>query len=82
MLSHVMPFAHAVPLHTQDLLSQPELDAAREYDELLQNYMDAVGTDLCKCMQPPKSVRIAVKAKENWGSPSEKFIPFEDLCIR
>ena len=48
-------------------MSQPELDAAREYDELLQKYMDAVGTDLCKCMQPPKSVRIAVKAKENWG---------------
>ena len=29
--------------------------------------MDDVGEDLCKNMQPPKSVRIAVKVKEDFG---------------
>lgn len=43
------------------------MDAAREYDQLLQKYMDDVGEDLCKGMQPPKSVRIAVKVKEDFG---------------
>lgn len=55
------------PLWPQDRLSQPELDAARDYDQLLQEYMDDVGEDLCKNMQPPKSVRIAVKVKEDFG---------------
>ena len=61
------PLRTQISPFVQDLLSQPELDAAREYDELLETYMHAVGTDLCKCMQPPKSVRVAVKVKENWG---------------
>lgn len=56
-----------VPPELADRLSQPELDAAREYDHLLQKYMDDVGEDLCKGMQPPKSVRIAVKVKEDFG---------------
>merc|ERR1712216_812558 len=48
-------------------LSQQEKDAAREYDELLQTYMDQVGLDLTRNMQPPKSVRIQVKVKEDFG---------------
>ena len=51
----------------QDRLSQQEKDAAREYDELLQTYMDQVGLDLTRNMQPPKSVRIQVKVKEDFG---------------
>ena len=66
-------------LHLQDRLSQQETDAAREYDELLQKYMDDVGEDICKGVQPPKSVRIQVKVKEDFGqfhrppTPTEVF---------
>ena len=58
----------------KDRLSQQELDAAKEYDQILQEYMDDVGVDLCKGMQPPKSVRIAVKVKEDFGKSTYSFI--------
>ena len=59
--------------YAQDRLSQSELDGARDYDQILQEYMDDVGEDLCKNMQPPKSVRIAVKVKEDFGQCCAKF---------
>jgi hypothetical protein len=68
------------PLWPQDRLSQPELDAARDYDQLLQEYMDDVGEDLCKNMQPPKSVRIAVKVKEDFGECAVLRDSLQHLC--
>jgi len=74
LLSFLSFFSLSLTTTIKDRLSQQELDAAKEYDQILQEYMDEVGVDLCKGMQPPKSVRIAVKVKEDFGKSTQSFI--------
>ncbi len=74
LLSFLSFFSLSLTTTIKDRLSQQELDAAKEYDQILQEYMDDVGVDLCKGMQPPKSVRIAVKVKEDFGKSTHSFI--------